>query len=256
MHMKQRLLLPLAVVQGLWVLQRTPRLPSPPGRAGRVGAGAKPLRVVGVGDSIIAGTGVHTLSNSLTGRFAQLLHEHSQRCVEWRVNGMIGATSTVVLHKLAPQAPAADMYVVSAGVNDVTRGIELAKFESNLRQLFDLLRRKSPSSTIFFGGLPPFDSFPALPWPLKSILAARAAEMQDVAASVTQRYERAVCFDFPATMPAEQFAADGFHPAEQACETWARGLLDLWSQPARPRRATTVVRDRGAQLATELQRSA
>ncbi len=239
-------------MQGLWVLQRTPRLPSPSGRAGRVGAGAKPLRVVGVGDSIIAGTGVRTQSDSLTGRFAQLLHEHSQRCVEWRVNGVDGATSTAILHKLAPHAPAADMYIVSAGVNDVTRGIELAKFESNLGQLFDLLRRKSPSSTIFFGGLPPFDSFPALPWPLKSILAERAAELQDVAASVTRRYERAVCFEFPATMSADQFAVDGFHPAEHACETWARGLLDLWLQPARSRRATAVVRDRGVQLATGL----
>jgi hypothetical protein len=31
-------------------------------------------------------------------------------------------------------------------------------------------------------------------------------------------------------MPADAFASDGFHPAETACERWARGLLELWPQ--------------------------
>jgi hypothetical protein len=29
-------------------------------------------------------------------------------------------------------------------------------------------------------------------------------------------------------MPREQFASDGFHPAETACQRWAEGLLELW----------------------------
>jgi lysophospholipase L1-like esterase len=274
--MKNQLLLPLAIVQGFWVLQRTPRLPAPLGRAGRIGngssskvngdgnarngnitAGDRPLRVVGVGDSIMAGTGVREQCDSLTATFARLLHERASREVEWRVHGANGATSAAVLHTFAPQAPTADIYLVSAGVNDATRAVPLERFADNLRRLFDLLRRKAPHSVIFFGGLPPLQCFPALPWPLKNILASKARDLQQVAAQTTARYERAFCFHFPESMPADQFASDGFHPAEIACERWATGMLDLWlptpakqTQPqVRSARARSSARQRNSRSA-------
>jgi hypothetical protein len=96
-----------------------------------------------------------------------------------------------------------------------------------------------------------------LPWPLNSVLAARARELQQVAAQTTARYERAFCFEFPASMPPEQFASDGFHPAEIACERWAMGMLDLWFPPAvkqlqtlsRSKRPRTAARNRTASSA-------
>jgi lysophospholipase L1-like esterase len=227
--MDSKLLMPLAVLQGLWVLQRTPRLPAPTGRAGRIGVGlGAPLRVVGLGDSIMAGTGVREQCNSLTATYARLLQGRMQRDVEWRVHGYNGATSASVLHKLAPAVPSANVYLLSVGVNDVTRGVEPARFARNLQEIVDLLRRKAPSATILFGGLPPLDCFPALPWPLKTLLARRARELQQVAANLAARHDRMLCFEFPPAMPADQFAADGFHPAEAACRRWAEGLLDLW----------------------------
>ena len=231
--MENLLLVPLAIMQGLWVLQRTPRLPAPQGRAGRIGNGmSKSLRVVGIGDSIMAGTGVREQCNSLTAKFARLLHERAGHDVEWRVHGMNGATSAAVLHTFAPRAPAADVYIISAGVNDVTRGVRTEAFAANIRNVYDLLRRKAPQSVIFFSGLPRLECFPALPWPLNSLLAGRARELQHAAATISARYDRVLCFHFPPVMPAEHFASDGFHPAEIACERWAEGLLDLWLQPA------------------------
>ena len=227
--MESKLLMPIAVLQGLWVLQRTPRLPAPSGRAGRIGVGlGAPLRVVGLGDSIMAGTGVRDQCNSLTATYARLLQGRMQRDVEWRVHGCNGATSAAVLHKVAPGAPSAHVYVLSVGVNDATRGVPPARFARNLHGLAELLRRKSPDATIVFGGLPPLECFPALPWPLNSILAQRARELQRVATTVAASHERMLCFEFPPRMPVEQFAADGFHPAEIACQRWAEGLLDLW----------------------------
>jgi lysophospholipase L1-like esterase len=231
--MENLLLIPLAIMQGLWVLQRTPRLPAPQGRAGRIGNGtSKSVRVVGIGDSIMAGTGVREQCDSLTAKFARLLHERAGHDVEWRVHGMNGATSAAVLHTFAPRAPAADVYIISAGVNDVTRGVPTEAFAENIRNVYDLLRRKAPQSVIFFGGLPQLECFPALPWPLNSLLAGRARELQHAAATLSARYDRVLCFHFPPVMPAEHFASDGFHPAEIACERWAEGLLDLWLQPA------------------------
>jgi lysophospholipase L1-like esterase len=227
--MDSKLLMPIAVLQGLWVLQRTPRLPAPAGRAGRIGVGlGAPLRVVGLGDSIVAGTGVREQCNSLTATYARLLQGRMQRDVEWRVHGCDGATSASVLHKLAPAVPSANVYLLSVGVNDVTRGVEPARFARNLQDIVDLLRRKASGSTILFGGLPPLKCFPALPWPLNAVLARRARELQQVAADLAARHDRMFCFEFPPAMPAEQFAADGFHPAETACRRWAEGLLELW----------------------------
>jgi lysophospholipase L1-like esterase len=221
--------MPIAVLQGLWVLQRTPRLPSPTGRVGRFGIGlGDPLRVVGLGDSVMAGTGVREQSSSLTATYARLLQGRLQRDVEWRVHGFNGATSASVLHKLAPAVPSAHVYLLSMGINDVTHGVESSRFAANLDGVLQLLRRKSPHARIIFGGLPPLNSFPALPWPLRSILAQKAEELQRTAASVAARHTRTVCFHFPPVMPREQFASDGFHPAETACQRWAEGLLELW----------------------------
>lgn len=233
--MKTRVLMPIAVLQGFWVMQRTPKLPCPVGQSGRAGVadGSRALRVVGVGDSVMAGTGVADQGHSLTASYARLLHERTGAAVEWRVHGSNGATSAAVLHRLAPAAAPADVYLLSVGVNDATRGVPAARYARNLHRILLLLRRKSPRAAILFGGLPPLDCFPALPWPLNSVLAARTRELQEVAQDVVGRHPQATCFQFPPSMPAEQFASDGFHPAEIACERWASGLLDMWQPPVR-----------------------
>jgi lysophospholipase L1-like esterase len=223
------ILTPIAMLQGLWLLQRTPRLAPPPGCAGRFGIGlGAPLRVVGVGDSAIAGIGVSDLCCSITATYARLLQQRMQRDVEWRVHGHNGATSDVVLQSLAPSVPVANTYLISVGVNDATRGVKPRRYAANLMRIVALLRRRSPQCAILFGGVPPLECFPALPWPLRSVLATRARHIQRAAVAVAARHERVFCFVFPPTMPASQFADDGFHPAEYACERWAMGLLDLW----------------------------
>jgi lysophospholipase L1-like esterase len=235
--MNLRLLMPFAIMQGLWLWQRTPTLPAPAGSAGRIGPGrGLPLKVIGVGDSIMVGTGVREQCHSLTATYARLLHERLVRDVEWRVHGSNGATSSVVLERVVPQTDYAHVYVVSCGVNDATRGVPVPKFAENLAGILQRLRRKSPRATILYVGLPPLDRFPALPWPLNAILAERVKAMQVAAAEVIARDRRAHCFHFPASMPPDQFASDGFHPAEHGCERWARGLLDLW-----PSRTTTII---------------
>jgi lysophospholipase L1-like esterase len=253
--MDTRLLTPIAVLQGLWLVQRTPRLPSPAGHCGRFGCGLAPvLRVVGVGDSCIAGTGVSDLQQSVTASYARQLQQRWQCEVEWRVHGVNGATSAAILHNVAPAVPAADVYLVSAGVNDAIRNVEPRRYARNLHRVFVLLRRKSPQSTILFGGLPPLDAFPALPWPLRAILAQRARALHETAVAVAARHERAYCFRFPPRVHANHFASDGFHPAEAACERWATGLLDLWPTALAP--ALARLEARPAQPTTRSKRAA
>ena len=222
--------MPIALLQGLWVRIRTPSLPPARGRRGRVGAADGPASlVVGLGDSIIAGTGVGHQREALTGQFSRRWHEHSRRPVEWRAHGFNGATSAVVVHRIAPHVPAADVYLISAGVNDAVRGVRAATFAANLRHLLQVLRAKSPHAVILFTGLPPLEQFPALPRPLGPLLAARARELQAAARRVVvQEGGATLCYEFPPQMARDGFASDGFHPAAQACDEWAAGLLELW----------------------------
>jgi lysophospholipase L1-like esterase len=231
--MSTAILLPIALVQGFWLLKRTPSLPVPEGRSGRFGQGeSAALQVVGIGDSVIAGSGLGQLCESVTGAYARLLSQRVQRDVEWHVAGRVGATTAQILADLLPDAPRADIYVISGGVNDATRGVSPARFADNLQRIFAVLRAKSPEAAILYCGLPPLEQFPALPWPLNSILAARARAYQRHAFEIVARDPRAFCFVFPQTMCASQFASDGFHPAKQACERWAAGLAELWSPPS------------------------
>jgi lysophospholipase L1-like esterase len=233
--MPTRLLLPIALTQGLWVRQTVPRLPPAAGRRGTIGAGpGDALRVVGVGDSIIAGVGVAHQDRALFGHFARRLHERSGRPVRWRACGVNGADSTMIRGRIAPVAPAADVYIVSAGVNDAVRGISVARFAANLTEIAATLRRKSPQAAMVFAGIPPLGRFPVLPWPLGAVLGARAARLQAAVRPVAQDLG-VVCFDFPADLPPGGFARDGFHPAADACDAWAGWLLEAWlSRKSRP----------------------
>jgi lysophospholipase L1-like esterase len=227
--MQTRILLPLAIAQGLWVKARTPELPPARGRRGRVGEPeVAARRVVGIGDSIIAGTGVQHQREALTGNFARLWHERCGLPVEWRAHGFNGATSTVILHKIVPHAPSADVYLISTGVNDSIHGLRAEHFADNLRGIVRVLREKSPQSTLLYAGLPHLERFPTLPWPLKAVLQHRTQRLQAVAREVAAKHPGMICFDFPPVMTHETFASDGFHPSAEACGEWAARLVDLW----------------------------
>jgi len=228
------LLLPIALVQGLWVRQTTPRLPPAQGRRGRFGEGPQAATIVGIGDSIIAGVGVDRQEQALLGHLGRRLHERTGESVRWQACGMNGADSATILERIVPHAPPADVYVISAGVNDAVRGVSPARFACHVTGMLRALRERAPAASIVFAGIPPLERFPALPWPLGALLGERAARLQAAARDLAPQLDL-VCFDFPPELPAGGFARDGFHPAAAACDAWAGWLLESWlSRPSRP----------------------
>ena len=232
--MPTRLLLPIALVQGLWVRQTVPRLQPARGRRGAFGTGPRSMSVVGIGDSIVAGVGVDRQEQALLGHFARRLHERTERSVRWQARGLNGADSATILTRIVPRVPAADLYVLSAGVNDAVRGVAPARFARHVTGMVRALRVRSPSASIVFAGIPPLERFPALPWPLAALLGQRAARLQATVRELAPQIGL-MCFDFPPQLPAGGFALDGFHPAAAACDAWADWLLEAWlSRPPRP----------------------
>ena len=228
------LLLPLALAQGLWVRLTVPRLPPAEGVEGVCGTGPVAWRVVGVGDSIIAGVGVERQEQALTAQFAQRLHEGLGEAIAWRACGENGATSRDLCRQLAPAAGQADVYLLSIGVNDAVRGIAPQRFAARLRETVAVLRHQSPEATVVFAGVPPLARFPALPWPLGGFLGERSAAIQAAARDLAREDGRLVCCDFPDRLAGGGFARDGFHPEAEACRAWAGWLVGACALLSRP----------------------
>jgi lysophospholipase L1-like esterase len=220
---------------------RTPRLPPAGGVRGQAVAptlngaarspNGAPLRLLAVGDSIIAGVGCATQAEALTGQLAAALAARLGRAVEWQAAGVNGATAHTA-RQLVPQARVdADLCLVSVGVNDVVRRTSPARFGTTLTALVETLVERSPRAAVLFAGVPPFQSFPSLPaWPLGRLLDQRALQLQSVARDLAGRGPfggRLHCFDLPGQLPAEMFSPDGFHPGPRGCAIWAEGLVGL-----------------------------
>lgn len=221
-------LFPLLIPQALATRRRTPRFAPPPGATeGRIGQGA-PLRLHGIGDSIIAGVGTSSMERCLTAQLAQQLSRGLGRAVDWRAQGLSGASTASIRKLLVPSLPEQpiDLFLVSTGVNDVTGLTRSGRFRDELVALLEALGQHSPEAVILLPGLPPLHRFPALRRPLRDLLAMRGRQLDDIAAEVaaTAAGQRVVHVRLAFQPEPSAFAADGFHPADAACGEIARLL--------------------------------
>lgn len=218
--------------QGLRVRRSAPRFPGAAGpQLGAFGVDAghgPPLRLLGVGDSIVAGVGAETTERAMPAAAARAIAERTGRHVSWRLLGEIGARAPAVvanLRALADEAPY-DVIVVSVGVNDVTGLRRTPAWRASVTTLVGALRDHSPCATVVLCGLPPLHRFPLLPSPLRDVLGVRARrfdrELAEIAASLDG------CAHLPTEFDArpEAFAADGYHPNAESHEVWGRGVAD------------------------------
>ncbi len=221
MNMKSMLFwmtLPVMLPQAVLLRRRAPRFPSAAGPCeGSVGDGAL-VRLLAIGDSIVAGVGARLLSKALVGQTAAALAERGGLHVQWQAIGQTGMTARrfidTRLDTLPSQAP--DYLIVSLGVNDVTSLSTVSRWQINLRTLFDALSERYPDALIVFAGMPPLGGFPLLPQPLRAWVGMRGKVFDGATAGVAREYDSVhhVPIEFETTPGA--FADDGFHPNEDS----------------------------------------
>lgn len=227
---------PLALVrQALRVKRDTPRLPEAAGRTGSVGGtgtvgradGA--VRVVALGDSVLAGVGVEHHRDTLSGRLAAALAGDGGAA--WDVRARSGATAGDVPDQVADLGDP-DVVLISLGVNDVKNLHRRARWQRDLAAALDAALAAAPRAQILLLGLPPLTEFPALPTELAAALAGRAhgfdADAQRLAA------ERPRVAHVPCAIPEAtgMFANDGFHPSALAHAALAQQCSALLSSRA------------------------
>lgn len=216
---------PLLLAQGLYARLRAGRMGPAQSPQGRVGTGPA-VRLAGLGDSIIAGVGVSHHAEGLIGQVAKRLSA-SGVAVEWNAVGLSGADAERVLVELLPRAAdwEPDFVVLSVGVNDAVRGTDPGVFKQRLRAIVEGLTATRRAPAVVFGGIPPLDSFPALPRPLSTLLGERARRLQARAVALAG-YRGLKVVSFPPALAREAFARDGFHPRAEGCATWASWVAD------------------------------
>jgi len=209
----------LTLPQALWIKQTAVRFTDADGPAQGTLEGQEPLRLCGIGDSIISGVGCLTLNRALIGCTARALSARYERGVHWQAIGRTGATTGGIAKHLLPKLPKTevDVFLVSAGVNDITALKRLPSWSTALKALIQSLHDHSPDARIVLLGIPPIHCFPLLPQPLRSVFGCRARSFDQAAMALVQSLDHAVYVPFEGDFPQEKFAPDGYHPSENAC---------------------------------------
>lgn len=220
-------LFPLLLLQGLYVRRTALRLPDgEPPLEGSAGSGEPEFRILGLGDSVIAGTGVPDMQDSVTAQLAQALAERTlEKRFIWQAIGVNGDTLADLLSKAQSLPPGRfDLIVVSIGVNDVTRLTGLLRWQLQLTQLIPMLNSKA--ERLVFLGIPPMQFFTALPQPLRWVLGVRAAMLDKSLRQAADLVPGVYWLELGLKFDAEHLAEDGYHPNEVACREMAEHLAD------------------------------
>ncbi len=220
--------LPLAAPQGLLLRRDAPRFPAAAGADHGVVGNGPPMRLLALGDSVIAGVGAEVTEAALPARFAAELGARLDRTVHWRALGKVGATASYVKHRLLPQLGTGDVDIVllSVGVNDVTSVRTRAAFRRDLLGVLLALQGHSPRCRVVLAGLPALHGFPRLPQPLRFLFGQRARSFDMVMQQVAQHRPTVLHVPSAQVLQPWQFAADGFHPNAGSYAQWAAELAE------------------------------
>lgn len=225
-------LLPFLIAQGRYARRATPRLPEAAGpTTGTTGdrhRGAA-LSLLAVGESPVAGVGVDTHQEAITGQLASALALRLSCPVVWRACGKNGVTAQEALEQVVPSIPRqpVDIALVAFGVNDTTAFRPVARWREDLQKILAAIDACCAPRVILLSGVPPLARFPALPQPLRWVMGMKAQALDAVASELALQMPRTIYVPLGLdTGDVTMMAHDGYHPSAKGCTAWARLLTD------------------------------
>jgi lysophospholipase L1-like esterase len=221
---------PLVVAQGTAVRRRLPSLPPPaPPHHGLLPGEAPLIRLLAIGESTVAGVGLKCGDETVASTTARSLSTLTHRGVAWRAEGLSGATAGDGLKQLLPrlEPEPADLIIIAFSVNDVIGYRSPAAFANDLLNLVVAARHRVGNAAVVIAGIAPIFSFPALPWPLRTILGWRSAALQFAANRLERDLSRVSVERFSQPLEPDLFAPDGFHPNVRAHALWGEEIAAL-----------------------------
>jgi lysophospholipase L1-like esterase len=220
------LLAPVLIWQGLWLRHRIPRLGEAVGPAGIADGGSPAARLAVLGDSTAAGVGTSSHQQALAGTLAAAVAAKTGRAVSWRAVARSGATSQTardLVPGLVDGDWRPDVVVLCVGVNDLKGLRPLRAWDRDVAALLGAIDQITGGAAVIVPGMAPVSRFPALPQPMRAVMALRAIAMDHTLRLLAG--PRHVRVD-PSIMDRTFFAEDGFHPSSRGYQAWAGYLAD------------------------------
>lgn len=234
---------PLLYAQAFHVRRSAMELPEAAGaRAGVAGSGKVRLRLLIAGDSAAAGVGAASQQEALAGHLVRELAEQAGGAVRWQLVARTGARSEDVLQMLTSgELRRADIGVVLAGVNDITKQVSLRTALRTRDRIAAVMQQRARVRHVVFSALPEMEKFPALPQPLAWYAGQHARRYNDAQARWLAGREAVTHAAMEGVMDPSLMAGDGFHPGPGLYAKVARRLAAHIIDEALPR-----LRNRGA----------
>jgi lysophospholipase L1-like esterase len=218
------LLAPVLIYQGTALRRRIPRLPEAADPAG-IAVGRSPrIRLAVLGDSTAAGVGASRHEDALAGMLAAAVVAAAGREVSWRAVARSGVTSRTaqdLVPGLVDGGWRPDVVVVAVGVNDLKNLRPLRDWDQDIAALLAAIDDRTGGVPVIVSGMAPVSRFPALPQPMRAVMALRAQAMDHALRRVAGHGHVPVN---PEMIGSGFFAADGFHPSSQGYRAWAAEL--------------------------------
>ena len=214
-------LLPWVILRGRRLRRDIPSLPEAPGP--RVGGDASaPLHLLTLGESPIAGVGLDHQRDNLAPEVARRLSLRLNDSVAWTILGQKGIRLAELLPLFEDHLPPrTDFIFISMGVNDCKEATAVRAWRRQWRAVLHALKERYPRARVLCCTLPPFASFPSLPWSVRQFLSARATLMDHALSEELRGWPDVALLRLPPQLEPEAFAADGFHPNALAHRRWA-----------------------------------
>lgn len=221
---------PLVALQGTLTRRRVPCLPPVrPPHNGLVPGRGSTMRLLAIGESTVAGVGLAHSEETVAATTARALARRTRRPVAWHGLGLSGATVNEAAERLLPRIARerTDLLVISFGVNDTLAYRSPSAFAGDLAALVTAVRARIGDAAVVVTGVAPLSCFPALPWPLRTILNWRSAALQEAAEGLAMRFSRLIVERFSEPFGPHLFAVDGFHPNMEAHALWGEEIASL-----------------------------
>lgn len=230
-------LLPIMYFQGKRIRASVPSLPEAKGTEGTISSfpSSKPLKIITLGESTIAGVGVSTHEEGFTGTFANSLAAELSTNISWKVYAKSGYTAKRVTEKLIPTITetSADLIIVGLGGNDSFTFNSPKQWGKDIDGLIITLKAKFGATPILFTSMPPIKLFPAF----TSLIKFSMGNLVEILGKTLEQtiikhnnvfydaqkisFENWIDKTDPSTEVSD-FFSDGVHPSKLTYQVWAK----------------------------------
>ena len=183
------------------------------------------LKIIGLGESTMAGVGIPKHSETLTGLTAFRLNAMTDRSIEWKILAENGLTIEQLNELIKKQDYLdAEIIMVAIGGNNVFKLTSTWKWEKQLKNCLFLLQTISRDPVIIFSHVPPVGHFPAIQNPLRLAFGFWRYLLQSNLNRVIHSNLQVHLLDEDFPPIRQYFLEDGIHPAPLAYRLWAETL--------------------------------